>query len=177
MTWDMLFNGWATVGRTIVVGILAYSAIVILLRASGKRTLSKMSAFDFVVTIALGSTLATVLISGSVSLAQGVTAFGVLVGLQFVISWLSVRSGKVSNLVKDEPVLLYRHGFMRTQMRRERVVEAEVLAAMRNAGLTTIDEVEAVVLETDGTFSVLPVHSAGKRTYHRLPCAEHRGPG
>lgn len=169
MTWELLFNGWSAVGRTVVVGVLAYAAVLVLLRSSGKRTLSKMNAFDFVVTVALGSTLATVLVSQSVSLAQGVTAFAVLIGLQFLITWLSVRSRLVSRLVKAEPVLLYRGGFLHQRMRRERVVEDEVMAAIRDNGVTRFDEVEAVVLETDGTFSVLTSAGSGQRTYADLP--------
>ncbi len=65
------FDSWSAMGRTVVVGVLAYLALVLLLRVSGKRTLSKMNAFDLVVTVALGSTLATVLLSTSVALARG----------------------------------------------------------------------------------------------------------
>jgi uncharacterized membrane protein YcaP (DUF421 family) len=131
------------------------------LRVSGKRTLSKMNAFDFVVTVALGSTLATVLLSKGVALAEGVAAFALLVGMQFVITWASVRSGAVSRLVKSEPkMLLYRGEFLRGAMRRERVNEGEVLAAVRSHGVAALGEVEAVVLETDGSISV--VTSAGR---------------
>ena len=102
----MFFRGWPGLLRTLVVGVLAYSALVLVLRVSGKRTLSKMNAFDFVVTVALGSTLATVLLSKGVALAEGVAAFALLVGMQFVITWASVRSGAVSRLVKSEPQML-----------------------------------------------------------------------
>lgn len=67
----MLFQGWAGLLRTLAVGVLAYSALVVVLRVSGKRTLSKMNAFDFVVTVALGSTLASTLLSKGVALAEG----------------------------------------------------------------------------------------------------------
>ena len=67
----MFFDGWAGLLRVLVVGALAYAALVLLLRVSGKRTLSKMNAFDLVVTVALGSTLATVLPSRDVALAEG----------------------------------------------------------------------------------------------------------
>jgi uncharacterized membrane protein YcaP (DUF421 family) len=69
----MFFDGWNGLLRTLIIGILAYIAIVVLLRVTGKRTLSKMNAFDFVVTVALGSTLVTVLLSQDVALAEGVT--------------------------------------------------------------------------------------------------------
>ena len=72
----ILFDSWGALGRIILVGALAYFALVLILRASGKRTLSKLNAFDLVVTVALGSTLATVLLSKDVALAEGVVAKG-----------------------------------------------------------------------------------------------------
>lgn len=152
----MFFDGWMTLGRTALVGTLAYLALVLLLRVSGKRTLSKMNAFDFVVTVALGSTLATVLLSSSVSLARGVLAFAVLILLQFVITWLSTRSPAVRRLVKAEPTLLVHKGeFLTGAMKRERVTEEEVRAALRSEGVSAVEEVEAVVLETESSFSVI----------------------
>jgi uncharacterized membrane protein YcaP (DUF421 family) len=116
-----------------------------------------MNAFDLVVTVALGSTLATVILSKDVALAEGVAAFAVLIGLQFVITWLSVRSAAVRRLVKAEPTLLfYRGQFLPDQMRRSRVLEDEVHAAVREQGVAALSEVEAVVLETDGSFAVVP---------------------
>ncbi len=69
--------------RILIVGPLAYILLIVILRTSGKRTLSKLNAFDFVVTVALGSTLATVLLSKDVPLIEGVLAFAVLAILQF----------------------------------------------------------------------------------------------
>ncbi len=152
----MFFDSWAGLGRVVLVGALAYVALVLLLRVSGKRTLSKMNAFDLVVTVALGSTLASVLLSKDVALAEGVVAFALLIALQFAIAWLSVRSSTGGQLVKAEPALLVHRGrLLRQALRRERVVEAEVLAAVREQGLAALEDVEAVVLETDSTFSVL----------------------
>jgi uncharacterized membrane protein YcaP (DUF421 family) len=152
----MFYNGWFPLMRVITVGVCAYAALVCLLRVSGKRTLSKMNAFDLVVTVALGSTLATVLLSKDVALAEGVLAFGLLIALQFVVAWLSVRSPAVDRLVKSEPRLLfYRGEFLRDAMRGERVTEGEVLAAVREQGTSALGDVEAVVLETASTISVL----------------------
>lgn len=152
----MLFDNWFGLLRVLVVGSLAYLTLVLLLRTSGKRTLAKMNAFDFVVTVALGSTLATVLLSNSVALAEGILAFCLLAGMQYLITWLSVRSGTVRRLVKSEPSLLFHSGsFLLDTMKRERVTEDEVLAAMRQQGKGSLEEVGAVVLETDGTFSVI----------------------
>lgn len=152
----VFFAGWSGLVRVVIVGTLAYFALVLLLRVSGKRTLSKMNAFDLVVTVALGSTLATVILSKDVALVEGGTALALLVGLQFGITWLSVRSASVRRLVKAEPtLLLYQGSFLPEQLRRSRVLEDEVYAAIREQGIAALSGVEAVVLETDGSFAVV----------------------
>ncbi len=159
---EMFFNTWADLGRVVIVGILAYVGLVALLRVSGKRTLAKMNAFDLVVTVALGSILATILLSRDVSLAEGMLAFVVLIALQYVIAWLSVRSAAVGRLVKSEPtLLLYRGAFLPGALRRERVTEGEVRAAIRGSGIASLGDVRAVVLETDGSLSVVPPPTSG----------------
>jgi uncharacterized membrane protein YcaP (DUF421 family) len=115
-----------------------------------------MNAFDFVVTVALGSVLATILLNNNIALAEGLTAFAVLVGMQFIVTWLSVRNETLLHIVKSEPTLLYFRGQMLEDvLRSERVNPVEVRAAVRASGMRSMDEVEAVILETDGSFSVL----------------------
>lgn len=153
---QMLFGGWSSLLRTLVVGVLAYAVLIAFLRLAGNRTLSKLNAFDLVVTVALGSTLATVLLNADVSLADGALAFALLIGLQFVVTWSSVRVTSVRQIVTGEPImLLYRGKLLRGALRRSRVAEDEVHAAIRSEGLATASEVEAVVLETDGSLSVV----------------------
>ncbi len=153
---QMYFNGWESLLRTLVVGALAYITLITFLRFSGKRTLSKMNAFDLVVTVALGSTLATVLLTKSVALADGALAFALLIALQYVVTWTSVRARWVRRLVTGEPrMLLFRGEFLPDALRRSRVTEEEVCAAIRASGLASLNEAEAVVLETDGSFSVV----------------------
>lgn len=158
----IFFNGWAGPIRTAVIGIFGYAVLVVFLRISGNRTLSKMNAFDFLVTVALGSTLATLLLSEDVSLIQGSAAFAVLIGLQFVVTWSSVRWPLVRKTVTGEPVLLSHDGqILPVAMRYNRVTENELRAAVREAGLVAIEESKAIVLETDGTFSVMKHSSNG----------------
>ncbi len=102
----MFFQDGNTLVRMLVIGSLAYVALVLLLRIAGKRTLSKWNAFDLVVTVAFGSMLATVLLSKDTSLAQGALAFCLLVALQWSITWLSVRFHVVERMVKGQPRLL-----------------------------------------------------------------------
>ena len=152
----MFFDTWYDLLRTAVVGTLAYAGLIILLRTTGKRTLSKMNAFDLVITVAFGSVFASTLLSSDVSLAEGVWAFALLCGLQYAVTFLSVRFERFQHLVKAEPTLLFHRGtMMKAAMRRERVTEEEILAAMRGAGADAPKDVGAVILETDGSFSVL----------------------
>jgi uncharacterized membrane protein YcaP (DUF421 family) len=153
---EMFFESESALLRTLVVGSLAYVALVLLLRFSGKRTLSKWNAFDLVVTVAFGSTLATAFLSKDTTLSQGVLAFGLLVGLQWSITWLSVRSRTMERWVKAQPRLLLFQGRLQQEaLQQERVTESEIRAALRAQGITALEDVEAVVLETDGSFSVL----------------------
>jgi uncharacterized membrane protein YcaP (DUF421 family) len=152
----VLFDDLSGIGRTLIVGTLAYVGLVAFVRLAGKRTLSKMNAFDLIVTVALGSTLATVLLSEDVALAEGLTAFALLIGLQLAITWLSVRTKLLPSLVKSDPTLLVFRGRQKDEaLREQRVSEAEVLQAIRQQGFASLAEVYAVVLETDGSFSVI----------------------
>jgi uncharacterized membrane protein YcaP (DUF421 family) len=158
----MLFRSWSDVGRVLAMSLLVYPALILVLRVSGKRTLAKMNAFDLVVTVALGSTLATILLSADVSLAEGVMALVLLVGLQLVVAWVSVRVGWLRRTVKASPALLLHRGvLLEDQLRAERVTAGEVRQAVRSQGIGGLELVEAVVLETDGSFSVIPGSQAG----------------
>lgn len=157
----MLIGDPTALWRTGVIGVLAYVTLLAFLRVSGKRTLSKMNAFDFVVTVALGSTLATILLSRDVSLLQGGIALGLLIALQYAITWTSVRASWVRRAVTGEPSLLLSDGrLLEEAMRRNRVTEEEMRAAARGSGHEGLDGLRAVVLETDGSISVIGSASA-----------------
>jgi len=88
---------------------------------------------------------------------EGVVALALLILLQFAITWLSVRSPRFSRLIKSEPTLLLRKGkFVDRAMKAQRVTRGEVLAAVRASGTGDLGSIAFVVLETDGSFSVIP---------------------
>ena len=157
MNWmDMLFQGWSGLARTAVVAVLAYLALVLFLRISGKRTLSKLNAFDLVVTVALGSLLATTLLNKDVALAEGLVALASLIALQFLVTWSSVRFRWVREGVRSEPAVLVRDGRPLPEvLRRERVTEDEATSAVREAGGRTLAEAEVVILESDGSLTAI----------------------
>lgn len=152
----MFFEDWPTLARTVLIAPLGYLALLLVVRLSGKRALAKLNAFDLVVTVALGSVLASVAVSPDVTLANGAAVFALLVGLQYGIAYLSVRIHPFQRLVKARPTLLVRNGTLReTAMAAQRVSRSEVLQVLRQHGHASPADVAAVVLETDGTFSVV----------------------
>jgi len=157
MDWTgMFYHGWEGVVRILVVGTLAYVFLVGSLRLSGKRTLAKLNAFDLVVTVALGSTLASILLSEGVALVEGVAALTLLIALQYAVATLSLRSRRFARAVRSEPTLLLRDGEMLPgAMARARVTRDELETVIRTEGRCGMDGIAAVVLESDGSFSVI----------------------
>lgn len=152
-----LFDGWPGVVRILIIAPAAYAALVLILRLSGKRTLSKLNAFDLIVTIAIGSTLASIITTKTLALVEGLTALLLLVLMQLVVTAASVRFKPVDALVKAEPTLLLRGGRpLPEAMRRQRVTQGEIEATARAAGVERLDQLEAVFLETDGSLTALP---------------------
>lgn len=158
----MWFDSWSDLGRILVLGTAAYLTVIVVLRISGKRTLAQLNVFDFVVTVALGSILATALLSSTVSWADGATAFALIAALQFVIAWISSRWRGARRILTSEPVLLPSDGVMRPEaLRRARLAESEVRQAIRSSGSGDIADVGAVVLETNGKVSVISASKMG----------------
>ncbi|PGH45359.1 hypothetical protein COO58_13705 [Micromonospora sp. WMMA1996] len=115
-----------------------------------------VNAFDFVVTVALGSTVATILLSRDVSLVEGILALALLVALQYAAVLLAVRWPPSQRLLKARPTLLLRDGQLRYEtMRSVRVAESEIRQAARSQGTGDLGDLAAVVLETDGSLSVI----------------------
>jgi uncharacterized membrane protein YcaP (DUF421 family) len=157
------FDSWPALLRILLVGTAAYAALVLLLRASGKRTLGQLNAFDFVVTVSLGSTLATILLSADVSWSEGVTALALLAALQLLVAGISSRWPRVRVGLTAEPALLLADGRIRHEaLRRNRLTESELRQAVRMQGSGDLSRVKAVVLETNGKLSVITSSAYGR---------------
>lgn len=150
------FGGWDPVVRIIVVGTLMYIALIAIVRISGSRTLASMNAFDFIVTVAMGAVFGRTLTTQGVALVESVTALGLLIGLQYLVTSIRSRWPFFKRVITNPPALLYFRGvFIRGTMRRQRVSEEEIQNAVRKRQLGSMAEVEAVVLESSGEFSVI----------------------
>jgi uncharacterized membrane protein YcaP (DUF421 family) len=153
---NIFFDGWESFWRAIIKIVLAYISIVFFLRISGKRTLTKMNAFDLIVTIALGSMLAAVSLNKNIALLDGVIAFMLLIFLQYILTWLSVRSKKFKNIITSNPsLLIYKGELLEDTLKEERITLDELNMAVRNQGISDISKVEVLILETTGDISII----------------------
>lgn len=154
---NLFFDTWQSFGKTFLMTIMAYTSLVVLLRISGKRTLSKMNAFDFVITVAMGSSLASVSLNNSIPIANGALVFSLLIFLQYFIAWLSVRVKPVKKLITAEPVLLlYQGKLIEKTLKKERVTIDDIYLAAREKGIAKLENIDAIVLETTGDITVIP---------------------
>src|SRR5690606_25587110 len=93
----------------------------------------------------------------NVSLIDTLCALALLIFMQFLITRSSVKFRKIDKLVKANPVMLFYQGeLLQDAMEHERVGRDEILACMRENGLSTLSQVEAIVLETNGKLSAIP---------------------
>ncbi len=158
----MWFAPWPDLVRVTLVGAAAYVTVVVVLRVVGKRALGKLNAFDLVVTVALGSTLATILLNSDVSWGEGALAFALLGALQLAVTWTSSRWPRSRTVLTSRPTLVLCDGrLLREALSRQRLTVDEVRQAVRGTGAGDLADIAAVVLETDGSLSVIPQSKVG----------------
>lgn len=146
-----LSNAW----RVAVSAAGGYAAILVYVRLAGLRSFAKISAFDFAMTVAIGSILASVAVTSSASLVDGVIAMGTLFLLQGAVAVGRRRFG-LEALVDNRPRVLLAHGrILDDQLAAARLTRADLIEKLRGAGVHRLADVDAVVLETTGDVSVL----------------------
>ena len=143
--------------RSLILGMIALAFVVVQIRVVGLRSLSKMTSFDFVMTVALGSLVAGAAQSTEwKGFAQSLLAMTGLFILQWAAARLRKRSDTAEDIMQNEPVLLMRNGeLIHSALKRTRVAESDLLAKLREANVLHYSEVRAAVLETTGDVSVL----------------------
>ena len=154
-------ESWFSTSSTALLGVVLstlaiYVVLIALLRLVGLRSFSKMSSFDFAVTVAVGSVLASTILTPSPPVLQAAVALASLFSVQYAIAWLRKRTAWMEHLVDNEPlILMTREGMVPGNLRRARVTENDVWAKLREANVLAVDQVRAVVFETTGDISVL----------------------
>jgi uncharacterized membrane protein YcaP (DUF421 family) len=153
----VFFRSWEALLRVAVSAVAVYVLVVIALRIIGARALAKMSAYDLIVSIALGSLVAAVPMSSSLTVTDGFTAIVTFLVLQEITRFLQARYGIAHHLVREQPhLVVWDGGLIDERLKQLDVSVDEVRAAIRQAGLASVSDVQAVVLENDGEWSVVP---------------------
>ena len=137
--------------------LLFYILIIVMVRVVGERTTSEFNNFDWIINVAVGSLAASGILLRNVASVDGIAAIVVLAACQYITTRLVMRSDDVADVVKAEPTLLTHKGeYLRDAMARTRISEEEIKTALRAAGITANSDANWVVLETNGTMSVIP---------------------
>lgn len=153
---DIFFTGWGRLAGVALSTLLTYIGVIFLLRVSGKRTLSKMNAFDFVVTVALGSMVASTVLSKSTKVADGLVGIGTLIFLQLALTFITTRHKGFKKLITSEPkFLVYKGEVLHRNLRRERIREEELHVAARKKEISSFDEIDYIILETTGYVNII----------------------
>ncbi|MCC9643193.1 DUF421 domain-containing protein [Rhodopirellula sp. JC740] len=154
---DTWFNSIDRLESVAIGSIYFYLLVILVVRISGKRLTSQMNNFDWIVTIAIGSLVGSGILLKDVSITDATTAIAILASLQWLTTYLVMKSSLFRRVVKPQPSLLTHKGqFVTENMQRERISESEVFAKLREKGFTSLAEANWVVLETDGSLTVIP---------------------
>tara|TARA_R110001599_G_scaffold46281_10_gene135844 strand:+ start:595 stop:1149 length:555 start_codon:yes stop_codon:yes gene_type:complete len=152
---------WITAGpqpllMVVITAAAMYAALIVMTRIAGVRSFSKMSGFDFAVTVSIGSVLASVILTPDPPLAQGVMALAVLFALQMGVATLRVHSDLFEGSTNNKPRLIMANGKMlRDQMAKAKITESDLRGKLREANVLDFSQVDAAVAETTGDISVL----------------------
>lgn len=176
---DLLFENWEKLGQVALMTIASFVILFLFIRISGKRTLAKFNAFDFVVTVALGSTLAYMMLA-MVPLAEGVMVLFLIIALQYLFAKLASTSDKMEHLINSSPRLLFYKGkYLKDNMNTEAITVDEINAVVRQEGIERLDDVLAVVIELNGEIIVIKKSDTpgGKSSLEDLDIPDGQGGG
>ncbi|MES2829833.1 MAG: YetF domain-containing protein [Bacteroidota bacterium] len=160
----LLFKNWESVSHVAFCAFLAYIILFLFIRISGKRTLAKLTAFDFVVTVTLGSTLSSMILA-KVTMAEGAVALIVIISLQYLLAWSARESKVLEKLINSSPTMVfYRGEFLEDAMKKEVLTREEIYAEIRKFRMLDVDQVEAVVMELNGELTVIKKSANARHT-------------
>lgn len=151
-----LWSSFDQVIRVVLTSVLVYAGAVAALRLAGRRTLAQMSAFDVVVTIAIGSTIASTVVPPSPAVSDGLAALGALLVSQVTVAAVRQRFPATRRLLDFAPRTIFREGAfdLRRSPGSAQVTQDEVFSMLRREGVFDLSNVHIVVLEPTGTISV-----------------------
>jgi len=157
----MIDFSWINTSLTSVIMALIstagiYFSLILFTRMAGVRSFSKLSSFDFAITVAIGSLIASTILADSPPLLLAITALLALFFIQVVVAKLRRCSAFVSTLVNNKAILLMKgEEMLEENMRKAKVSRSDLLAKLREANVLKLNQIKAVVMESTGDISVL----------------------
>lgn len=154
---------WPTVGYVVAGTVAIYISTLVAVRIAGRRTVAQLSAFDLIITIAIGSLLASACVSADPSYSQYMAALITLLLLQVAVAALRRRVSILSRLLEFEPQVVVRDGTvdLDKSLLGAQLTRAELESALRHQGVFDLGQVRLVVLEPTGKVSVSRDASSG----------------
>lgn len=154
ITW--LTTSWTTLLMVIISTLGIYITVILFTRIAGLRSFSKMSSFDFAMTVAVGSLVASTILSATPPLLQAVVALASIYLFQMAVSRLRRNTSFMSKIVDNEPLLLMRGTeILEDHLNEAKVTLDDLRAKLREANVTQLSQVQAVVMESTGDIAVL----------------------
>ena len=142
--------------QIIVQSVGAIVFVVALTRVFGLRSFSKMSGFDFAVTVAIGSVVATTAMSTTTPFWQGALALAALFSVQSIIAQARSRLKGLVDVTDNDPLLIMRDGeILHDNLRRAGMTTGDLIGKLREANALEFSQIRAVVFEPTGDVSVL----------------------
>ena len=157
MQWEKWFAiEWQQIVGISLSALGLYLGLILFTRLMGLRSFSKLSSYDFAMTVAIGSILASTILSDSPSLAQGLVAVAVLFLIQGSISLIRRKFKPLKSLIDNQAIILMAHGeYFCDNLKEANLTKSDVQEVLRKNGLKAKSEVFAVIMETTGDMSVI----------------------
>lgn len=156
MSIDPLTPAPDTLGWIVLDAFLMLAAVIFVVRLAGLRSFAKMSSFDFAVTVACGSILASIVLTQGTSFVHGLVALAALLLAQVLVALGRMFVPPFKRAVDNTPLLLMDGpNVLDDNLRAGRVTRDDLVAKLREANVLDFQDVRAVVLETTGDMSVL----------------------
>ncbi len=159
-----LVKVFVSLGTVVLNTVLIYLLLIIGISKIGGRLRSQIGFGELLIVALLGSSVETSLIGGNVSLIAGLVSMSTLLLTNRILTTLLHRHPRIRALVRGQPVVLFNQGKMfPRQMRRMGMDEDDLLEGIRLRGLETLDQVKMIILEIDGSMSVIPKAKTNKK--------------
>jgi uncharacterized membrane protein YcaP (DUF421 family) len=158
MDWGKMFLPDAPLLEIIIRGTVTYLSLFTLLRIILRRESGgDVGMTDVLVLVLIADAAQNAMAGGYHSITDGVVLVAVIICWSYLLNWLSYHWSFFYKLIRPSKLLLAENGKMlRRNMRKELITAEELMMALREEGFTSLEEVEKVFMESDGTISVMP---------------------